>query len=127
MSHPSGWLLIKLLISSVVMDSHTSFSTIFFVPTRPSGAAAPAAQSTASGVTRRVLVFVLGGVTYSELRAVAELKRELPAGLEVVLGGTSILTARRLINSLRPGRADESQSARPNKASSFIQSALSLA
>jgi len=100
-------------------------------------AADPAAHSTAPGVTRRVLVFVLGGITYSELRAVAELKRELPAaGLEVVLGGTSLLTARRLIDSLRPPREEEPHGAargpqeeapRPSRAGQALQSALSLA
>merc|ERR1719291_13952 len=85
-------------------------------------AADPAARGAASGVTQRVLVFVLGGITYSELRAVAELKRELPAGLEVVLGGTTILTARRLMDSLRPPREPQEDAAGPSRSSSHNRS-----
>lgn len=70
----------------------------------PSAAAGGAAEAKddAPAVTQRVVVFVLGGLTHSELRAAAEAKRALPRGTEVLLGGTCLLTPRRLIEALRP-------------------------
>jgi len=53
-------------------------------------------------VTRRVVVFVLGGVTLSELRAAAEVTQQLPRSTEVLMGGTSVLTPRRFVQQLRP-------------------------
>lgn len=53
-------------------------------------------------VRQRVVVFVLGGITHSELRAAAEVMQNLHCGTEVVLGGTALLTPKRLIRALRP-------------------------
>lgn len=53
-------------------------------------------------VNQRIMVFVLGGITYSELRSGVEVKETLPRGTEVLVGGTSLLTPRRLIDALRP-------------------------
>jgi len=52
-------------------------------------------------VSQRLIVFVLGGVTHSELRSAAEVAKELPRGTEVLAGGTSLLTPRKLIQALR--------------------------
>jgi len=56
-------------------------------------------------VTQRVIIFVLGGFTHSELRAAAEVEHKMPRGTEVLIGGTSLLTPRRLIRALRPQRS----------------------
>jgi len=53
-------------------------------------------------VSQRIVVFVLGGITYSELRAASEVALSLPRGVEVLIGGTSLLTPNRLMNALRP-------------------------
>lgn len=57
-------------------------------------------------VSQRIIVFIIGGVTYSELRVAAEVMKDL-RGVEVIMGGTSVLTPRRLIDILRPKRQDE--------------------
>eukprot|EP00929_Paragymnodinium_shiwhaense_P013067 TRINITY_DN120924_c0_g1_i1.p1 TRINITY_DN120924_c0_g1~~TRINITY_DN120924_c0_g1_i1.p1 ORF type:complete len:636 (+),score=131.94 TRINITY_DN120924_c0_g1_i1:174-2081(+) len=73
------------------------------------GADGAAGQKASGGgteeVTRRLVIFVLGGMTYSELRAAQEVSRSLP-GTEVLLGGTSILTPKRLIQAFRPVEAN---------------------
>lgn len=56
-----------------------------------------ASGSTAAGsppptTARRLVVFVIGGITYSELRCAAEVAEELPRGTEVLAGGTVLLT-----------------------------------
>lgn len=56
----------------------------------------------AEDVSQRFLVFVIGGITYSELRAGVEVARTLPKGSEVFVGGTAVLTPKRLIQLLRP-------------------------
>jgi len=62
----------------------------------------PSAAASVDGeVTQRLMVFVLGGFTHSELRAAAEVEREMPRGTEVLIGGTALLTPKRLIRSLR--------------------------
>jgi len=53
-------------------------------------------------VTQRVVVFVVGGITHSELRVASEVAQSLPRGTEIILGGTALLTPRRLIRALRP-------------------------
>lgn len=62
-------------------------------------------------VSHRIVVFVLGGFTHSELRVAKEVQEKLPRGTEVIMGGTSLLTPKRLIRALRsktdaPGGAD---------------------
>jgi len=57
-------------------------------------------------VTQRYIVFVIGGLMYSELRAGAEVAKDLPAGAEVLVGGTSLLTPKRFIQMLRPRQED---------------------
>jgi len=56
----------------------------------------------AEDVSQRIVVFVIGGITYSELRAGAEVARSLPKGAEVFVGGTAVLTPKKLIQLLRP-------------------------
>lgn len=53
-------------------------------------------------VSHRIIVFVLGGFTHSELRVAKEVQEKLPRGTEVLVGGTSLLTPKRLIRALRP-------------------------
>lgn len=53
-------------------------------------------------ISRRVVAFVLGGMTYSELRSAVEVQHSLSQGTEVIIGATSLLTTRRLIKALRP-------------------------
>eukprot|EP00435_Cladocopium_sp_Y103_P019720 s2076_g4.t1 len=53
-------------------------------------------------VSHRIVVFVLGGFTHSELRVAKEVQEKLPRGTEVIMGGTSLLTPKRLIRALRP-------------------------
>lgn len=60
------------------------------------------ASETPDEVAQRLIVFVLGGFTHSELRAASEIESKLPRGTEVLIGGTSLLTAKRLIRMLRP-------------------------
>ncbi|CAK9049579.1 SNARE-interacting protein KEULE [Durusdinium trenchii] len=52
--------------------------------------------------SHRIVIFVLGGFTHSELRVAAEVQEKLPRGTEVLMGGTSLLTPKRLIRALRP-------------------------
>merc|ERR1711879_1019564 len=65
---------------------------------RPDEVEVPAPDGKASA---KVVIFVLGGITFSELRAVAEVNKRLPKGTEVILGGTALLTPRKLIEELR--------------------------
>merc|ERR1712048_70075 len=74
------------------------------------GVAPPAAES-ASEVSQRIVVFVLGGITLSELRAASEVAQCLPRGTEVLLGGTTVLTPRRLIRVLAPHRPSRTSGA----------------
>merc|ERR1712137_1200357 len=53
-------------------------------------------------ISRRLILFVIGGITHSELRVAAEVAARLPKDTEVLLGGSSVLTPRRLIDVLRP-------------------------
>eukprot|EP00434_Breviolum_minutum_P006127 symbB.v1.2.005400.t1/scaffold316.1/size230253/15 len=55
-----------------------------------------------ASVSHRIIVFVLGGFTHSELRVAKEVQEKLPRGTEVLVGGTSLLTPKRLIRALRP-------------------------
>lgn len=61
-----------------------------------------APKETAEVCTQRLVIFIIGGLTYSELRVASEVQKELPAGTEILMGGTSILTPKRLIEILRP-------------------------
>lgn len=56
----------------------------------------------AEEVSQRFVVFIIGGITYSELRAGAEVAQSLSRGAEVYVGGTAVLTPRKLIQLLRP-------------------------
>eukprot|EP00440_Ansanella_granifera_P044327 gb/GFBE01048043.1/.p1 GENE.gb/GFBE01048043.1/~~gb/GFBE01048043.1/.p1 ORF type:complete len:634 (+),score=148.96 gb/GFBE01048043.1/:1-1902(+) len=67
-----------------------------------------ASHSESHEVSQRVVVFVLGGFTHSELRAAAEVEHLMPRGTEVLIGGTSLLTPKRLIRALRPRKRDVS-------------------
>lgn len=58
-------------------------------------------------VTQRIIVFMLGGFTHSELRSAAEVEHKLSRGTEVLIGGTSLLTPQRLIKVLSPQRPTE--------------------
>lgn len=53
---------------------------------------------------QRIIVFIIGGVTYTEFRVASEFvhHKDVPAGVEVLMGGTSLLTPRKLIQALRP-------------------------
>eukprot|EP00743_Colponemidia_sp_Colp-15_P000777 GILK01000858.1.p1 GENE.GILK01000858.1~~GILK01000858.1.p1 ORF type:complete len:665 (+),score=138.73 GILK01000858.1:190-1995(+) len=53
----------------------------------------------AGDVKPRLIVFVLGGITYSEMRSVYELSKEL--GREIILGSNCILTAKDYLEALR--------------------------
>mmetsp|Transcript_65761 Transcript_65761/g.169979 ORF Transcript_65761/g.169979 Transcript_65761/m.169979 type:complete len:308 (-) Transcript_65761:21-944(-) len=55
-----------------------------------------------SSATQRVVVFVIGGITHSELRVASEVMQALPRGTEILVGGTALLTPRRLIRALKP-------------------------
>merc|ERR1712039_722472 len=66
-----------------------------------SGNAASVKASTPKDVTQRIVVFVLGGITHSELRAAAEACQSLPSGSEVLLGGTAVLTPRKFMHAFR--------------------------
>ena len=48
---------------------------------------------------RRTIVFVLGGLTYSELRSMHELSRSL--GREIIVGSTDMLTPQGFILALK--------------------------
>jgi len=73
------------------------------------GASGPGSVEAASHeVTQRVVIFVLGGFTLSELRSAAEVERTMPRGTEVLIGGTSLLTPQRLIRALRTKARDMS-------------------
>jgi Sec1 family len=50
-------------------------------------------------VNRRVIVFIVGGVTYEESRAVHLLNKEL--GANVIVGGTSLLSFDTFLEDLR--------------------------
>eukprot|EP00933_Yihiella_yeosuensis_P023959 TRINITY_DN18591_c0_g1_i2.p1 TRINITY_DN18591_c0_g1~~TRINITY_DN18591_c0_g1_i2.p1 ORF type:complete len:647 (+),score=146.63 TRINITY_DN18591_c0_g1_i2:63-1943(+) len=69
--------------------------------------AAAAKEAEEMEVSQRIIVFVIGGFTYSELRAAAEVEHKMPRGTEVLIGGTSLFTPRRLISVLRPQRSSE--------------------
>lgn len=62
-------------------------------------------------VTQRIIVFILGGITHSELRAAAEVRQTLPRGVEVILGGTAVLTPRKLMQTLRPRGGESGRAA----------------
>mmetsp|Transcript_13956 Transcript_13956/g.25769 ORF Transcript_13956/g.25769 Transcript_13956/m.25769 type:complete len:650 (+) Transcript_13956:79-2028(+) len=51
-------------------------------------------------VTQRILVFIIGGVTFSELRAASEVAKEL-RDTEICVGGTCLLTPSRFVESFR--------------------------
>lgn len=70
----------------------------------PGAGKSPAAEAAgdAPAVTQRIILFVVGGITHSELRAAAEVAQGLPRGTEVLLGGTALLTPRKFIHALRP-------------------------
>eukprot|EP00403_Amphidinium_massartii_P022659 CAMPEP_0178403624 /NCGR_PEP_ID=MMETSP0689_2-20121128/17465_1 /TAXON_ID=160604 /ORGANISM="Amphidinium massartii, Strain CS-259" /LENGTH=649 /DNA_ID=CAMNT_0020024585 /DNA_START=95 /DNA_END=2044 /DNA_ORIENTATION=+ len=55
-------------------------------------------------VTQRILVFIIGGVTFSELRSAAEVSKEL-RDTEICVGGTCLLTPKRFLESYRPSVA----------------------
>mmetsp|Transcript_7161 Transcript_7161/g.15558 ORF Transcript_7161/g.15558 Transcript_7161/m.15558 type:complete len:650 (-) Transcript_7161:98-2047(-) len=63
----------------------------------------------ATEVSQRVVVFVIGGITYSELRVASEVARKLPRGNEVLIGGTALLTPRLLIRALHPKEVEGDQ------------------
>jgi syntaxin-binding protein 1 len=77
-----------------------------FAAATPSGAGKESTQEAPSEVTQRYIVFIIGGVTYTELRVASEVMKQLPSGAEVLMGGTSVLTPRRLIQILRPRSAE---------------------
>jgi len=54
-----------------------------------------------ASVSQRIIIFVLGGMTFSELRATRETVENLPRGTEVLLGGSALLTPKRFISALR--------------------------
>jgi syntaxin-binding protein 1 len=62
------------------------------------GGAGAASGSGASG-GRRLIVFVIGGVTRSEMRAVHELSKR--SGREVLLGSTTVLKPAGFLSQLR--------------------------
>lgn len=78
------------------------------VEAKPAGGA-KASQDAPIEVTQRFVVFIIGGVTYPELRVASEVMREseLPKGTEVLMGGTSLLTSGGLIQLLRPRQAED--------------------
>jgi len=70
-----------------------------------SGTRTGAGEAAVKDISQRIIVFILGGITFSELRAAAEVALSLAGGTEVILGGTSVLTPRRLMQLLRPERS----------------------
>lgn len=76
----------------------------------PGGGAAGKAGA-AKEVSQRIVVFILGGVMHSELRAAAEVRQSLPRGTEVLLGGTAMLTPRRFMHTLRPRGGESGRAA----------------
>merc|ERR1712151_281699 len=72
----------------------------FAPPPRQYGAATDAVE-----VSQRIIIFIVGGITFSELRAVSEAAQALPRGAEVLIGGTALLTPQRLMRVLRPANA----------------------
>ena len=56
----------------------------------------------------RYVVFIVGGVTHSEIRCMRELQRENP-GVTITIGGTSILTPCRFLNQVRKLTAEEEE------------------
>mmetsp|Transcript_112254 Transcript_112254/g.358278 ORF Transcript_112254/g.358278 Transcript_112254/m.358278 type:complete len:648 (+) Transcript_112254:130-2073(+) len=68
----------------------------------PGVGAGGASQGKPTEVSQRIVLFVVGGITHSELRAAAEVRATLPRSVEVIVGGTSILTPRGLVRLLRP-------------------------
>jgi syntaxin-binding protein 1 len=52
-------------------------------------------------ISQRIVIFIVGGITHSELRVASEMTANLPRGTEVIIGGTSLITPRRLIEALR--------------------------
>ena len=70
-------------------------------PTPPGGAAVNAEVCAV-----RYVVFIVGGVTHSEIRCMRELQRENP-GVTITIGGTSILTPCRFLEQVRKLTAEE--------------------
>jgi hypothetical protein len=62
-------------------------------------------RDTAEEVSHRFIVFIAGGVCFSELRAGVELQQSLPAGVDILVGGTSLLTPNRFIQQWRTADA----------------------
>ena len=58
----------------------------------------PSLGGAESGPVRTVVVFVVGGFTYEEAHAVFQLNRDL--GVQVVLGGTSVLNSRAFLEQV---------------------------
>jgi len=58
-------------------------------------------RATTSTPSQRFVIFIIGGLTHSELRAAAEVTKEAASGTELLVGGTSILTPKRLMQILR--------------------------
>merc|ERR1712136_458615 len=61
----------------------------------------PFIQADTVAVSQRVIVFVLGGITHSEIRVVEELRAEYPQ-IELSLGGTAVITPRRIMDMFSP-------------------------
>ena len=49
----------------------------------------------------RLIVCVLGGVTYSEMRCAYEVTRDNKKGFEVICGGSTILTPSRFLDDVK--------------------------
>lgn len=59
------------------------------------------------GVLQLIVVFIVGGTTYEESRAIAELNAQgernegWSAGVRILLGGTGVLNSKSFMNDLR--------------------------
>jgi len=73
-----------------------------FAPAPRSYGAADSNPFSPPEVSQRIIVFVIGGITLSELRVVDDLAKTFPRGIELLVGGTAILTPKRLMRVLRP-------------------------
>ena len=61
-----------------------------------------AQTSSRRGTTRRVVVFILGGITHSEFRIASEIAEDTKYNnAEVIVGGSKILTPNTFINDMR--------------------------